>query len=68
MDAKAYQFGTYRLDPADCTLRNGEELIALTPKAFDLLVLLKGVVMKRLQSSVIPSRRNRGVGRVAGAV
>ena len=57
MTAKAYQFGAYRLDPADCTLYNGGDLIPLTPKAFDLLVLLienrgrlteKETLMKRL--------------------
>ena len=57
MHAKAYQFGTYRLDPADCTLSSSGDLIPLTPKAFDLLVLLienrgrligKEMLMKRL--------------------
>jgi DNA-binding winged helix-turn-helix (wHTH) protein/Tol biopolymer transport system component len=57
MDAKAYEFGAFRLDPGDCALRCGAELIPLTPKAFDLLVLLienrgrlveKEAIMKRL--------------------
>jgi DNA-binding winged helix-turn-helix (wHTH) protein len=57
MTAKAYRFGVYRLDPADCTLHGSGDLIPLTPKAFDLLVLLienrgrlveKETLMKRL--------------------
>jgi DNA-binding response OmpR family regulator len=40
MDAKAYEFGDFRLDPADCILRCSGEPVPLTPKAFDLLPLL----------------------------
>jgi TolB-like protein/DNA-binding winged helix-turn-helix (wHTH) protein len=35
-----YEFGEFRLDAQQRVLRRGEEPIALTPKAFDLLVLL----------------------------
>ncbi|HEX7678760.1 MAG TPA: winged helix-turn-helix domain-containing protein, partial [Thermoanaerobaculia bacterium] len=57
MEAKAFEFGDFRLDPGDCTLRCGGEPVALTPKAFDLLLLLienrgrlieKETLMKRL--------------------
>ena len=36
----AYQFGPFRLDPAERLLTNHGQPIALTPKAFDLLVYL----------------------------
>jgi Tol biopolymer transport system component/DNA-binding winged helix-turn-helix (wHTH) protein len=36
----AYQFGSFRLDPAERLLTNHGEPVALTPKAFDLLVYL----------------------------
>ena len=35
-----YEFGPFRLDPAEQKLRRGNEVIVLTPKAFDTLVLL----------------------------
>lgn len=35
-----YEFGEFRLDPQKRTLRQAEELISLTPKAFDVLLLL----------------------------
>ncbi len=35
-----YEFGAYRLDPAERLLLRGEEQIQLTPKAFDTLVVL----------------------------
>ena len=35
-----YAFGDFRLDPQNRTLRLGEEPIALTPKAFEVLLLL----------------------------
>ncbi len=35
-----YEFGDFRLDPETSTVRRGGELIALPPKAFDLLRLL----------------------------
>lgn len=38
----AYRFGPFRLDTSERVLRKGEDLVPLTPKAFDiLLVLLK---------------------------
>lgn len=57
MTAKAFEFGDFRLDPSDCKLLRAGEPIALTPKAFDLLLLLienrgrlieKETLMKRL--------------------
>ena len=36
----AYQFGPFRLDPAERLLTNYGQPVALTPKAFDLLVYL----------------------------
>lgn len=57
MQTKSYRFGDFHLDPADCTLRRGADPVALTPKAFDTLLLLvenrgrlmeKEVLMKRL--------------------
>ena len=36
----AYQFGPFRLDPAERLLTNRGQPISLTPKAFDLLVYL----------------------------
>jgi DNA-binding winged helix-turn-helix (wHTH) protein len=36
----AYQFGAFRLDPAERLLLRGGQPVALTPKAFDLLVYL----------------------------
>lgn len=35
-----YEFGGFRLDAAERQLRRGNELISLTPKAFDLLLVL----------------------------
>ena len=35
-----YEFGEFRLDPHKRTLQHGEELVALTPKAFDTLLVL----------------------------
>ena len=35
-----YEFGPYRLDPAGHKLTRGNQIVALTPKAFDTLVLL----------------------------
>jgi len=69
MDAKAYEFGDFRLDPADCILRCGGEPVPLTPKAFDLLVLLienrgtlvtKEVIMKRLWPDAVVDEANLG--------
>jgi len=57
MQMQGYRFGDFHLDPADCTLRRGAEPVALTPKAFDTLLLLvenrgrlmeKEVMMQRL--------------------
>lgn len=57
MNAKAFVFGDFRLDPSDCKLLCAGEPVALTPKAFDLLLLLienrgrlidKETLMKRL--------------------
>src|SRR5215831_5218408 len=38
--AEMYEFGPFRLDPAERKLLRNEELVVLTPKAFDTLVLL----------------------------
>jgi TolB-like protein/DNA-binding winged helix-turn-helix (wHTH) protein/tetratricopeptide (TPR) repeat protein len=35
-----YEFGPFRLDPAERKLLRGNEIVALNPKAFDTLVLL----------------------------
>lgn len=35
-----YEFGPFRLDPAERKLWRGQELVALTPRAFDTLYLL----------------------------
>ena len=35
-----YQFGPFRLDPAEHTLLRGDKVVALTPKAFETLALL----------------------------
>src|SRR6266404_5591854 len=35
-----YQFGPFRLDPAEHTLLRGDQVVALTPKAFETLSLL----------------------------
>src|SRR3984893_481854 len=35
-----YEFGPFRLDPAEHTLRRGDQVVALTPKAFETLSLL----------------------------
>jgi DNA-binding winged helix-turn-helix (wHTH) protein len=37
---KLYEFGPFRLDPAERKLLRGNEMVALTPKAFDTLHLL----------------------------
>ncbi|HVH73016.1 MAG TPA: transcriptional regulator, partial [Candidatus Dormibacteraeota bacterium] len=37
---RLYEFGTFRLDPAERKLWRGKEVVALTPKAFDTLHLL----------------------------
>ena len=35
-----YEFGPFRLDPTERTLMRGNEIVPLTPKAFDTLHLL----------------------------
>jgi DNA-binding winged helix-turn-helix (wHTH) protein/Tol biopolymer transport system component len=69
MDAKAYEFGDFRLDTADCVLRSGGEPVPLTPKAFDLLLLLiesrgtlvaKEAIMKRLWPDAVVDEANLG--------
>src|SRR6266545_3362330 len=35
-----YEFGPFRLDPAEHTLLRGNQLVPLTPKAFETLALL----------------------------
>src|SRR6266851_7536971 len=35
-----YEFGPFRLDPAEHTLLRGDQAVALTPKAFETLALL----------------------------
>jgi DNA-binding response OmpR family regulator len=35
-----YEFGPFRLDPAERALLRGNEVVVLTPKAFDTLLLL----------------------------
>ena len=37
---RLYEFGAFRLDPAERKLMRGNEIVALTPKAFDTLLLL----------------------------
>src|SRR5579864_7692509 len=37
---QAYEFGVFRLDPAERTLLRGGEPVALTPKVFDTIVFL----------------------------
>ena len=37
---RPYEFGPFRLDPAERRLLRGNEIVALTPKAFDTLHLL----------------------------
>src|SRR5467141_1859160 len=35
-----YEFGPFRLDPTEHTLRRNDQVVALTPKAFETLALL----------------------------
>jgi len=35
-----YEFGPFRLEPAERKLMRGNEMVTLTPKAFDTLLLL----------------------------
>ena len=37
---RLYEFGPFRLDPTERTLLRGSEIVPLTPKAFDTLLLL----------------------------
>jgi TolB-like protein/DNA-binding winged helix-turn-helix (wHTH) protein/Tfp pilus assembly protein PilF len=37
---RLYEFGPFRLDPAERKLTRGNEIVALTPKAFDTLLML----------------------------
>ena len=39
-DDRIYEFGSFRLDPAERLLLRDGVVVALTPKAFDLLVYL----------------------------
>src|SRR5687768_12629556 len=39
-DKTLYEFGPFRLDPAERRLLRDDEPVALTPKCFDLLVML----------------------------
>ena len=47
-----YQFGPFRLDPAERLLLRDGQPVSLTPKAFDLLVYL-------VEHQVASSRRRR---------
>jgi DNA-binding winged helix-turn-helix (wHTH) protein len=38
--SQIYEFGDFRVEPAERKLLRGEEIVVLTPKAFDTLVLL----------------------------
>jgi TolB-like protein/DNA-binding winged helix-turn-helix (wHTH) protein/tetratricopeptide (TPR) repeat protein len=40
MVCPSYEFGPFRLDPAEHKLRRGNEIVPLTPKAFDTLLVL----------------------------
>src|SRR6266481_8850848 len=37
---RLYEFGPFRMDPAERKLLRGNEIVVLTPKAFDTLLLL----------------------------
>jgi DNA-binding winged helix-turn-helix (wHTH) protein len=51
--ALAYQFGTFRLDPAERLLLRGGQPVSLTPKAFDLLVYLAERPGKLVEKSAL---------------
>src|SRR5438552_971701 len=56
---RAYEFGPFRLEPAERQLRRDGRLVALTPKAFDTLQVLVGsrgraISKDELMSSVWP--------------
>jgi DNA-binding response OmpR family regulator len=65
-----YEFGVFRLDPAEHQLLAGDNALALTPKAFELLVymvrnsgrlltkeeLLKNVCARQLRGRSEPER------------
>ena len=62
-----YRFGPFALDPSERLLRRDETAIPLTPKAFDLLVLLvesagrlleKDVLMRQLWSDTFVEEAN----------
>jgi DNA-binding winged helix-turn-helix (wHTH) protein/TolB-like protein/tetratricopeptide (TPR) repeat protein len=62
-----YDFGTYRVDVSERLLLRGEEVVALTPKAFDMLlvlvessghVLTKEELMKRVWPDTIVEEAN----------
>jgi eukaryotic-like serine/threonine-protein kinase len=62
-----YRFGPFALDPSERLLRQAETPVPLTPKAFDLLVLLvesagrlleKGVLMRQLWSDTFVEEAN----------
>ena len=64
---KLYRFGPFALDPSERLLRRDETAIPLTPKAFDLLVLLvesagrlleKDVLMRQLWSDTFVEEAN----------
>ena len=62
-----YDFGPYRVDESERLLRRGNEVVALTPKAFDLLLVLvessgrvlsKDELMKRVWPDTIVEEAN----------
>jgi DNA-binding winged helix-turn-helix (wHTH) protein/Tol biopolymer transport system component len=64
---RAYEFGPFRLDPAERRLLRNDAPIALTPKAFDLLVVLvenagrlleKDELMKRVWADAFVEEAN----------
>jgi DNA-binding winged helix-turn-helix (wHTH) protein len=57
---KAYEFGPFRLEPAERQLRRDGTLLALTPKAFDTLLVL-------VDSARAPGRRARSCDSAARA-
>ena len=65
-DAHLYSFGAFKLDAAKRLLFEGNDVVTLTPKAFDTLLALvenRGAVMSKQQQGLSLSAHRRGLVR-----
>ena len=54
--SRIYEFGEFRLDADEHTLQRGDELVAISPRTFDLLLKLVENPGRLLQKETFASR------------